>query len=114
MRIKIENLKCHCLIGLYPKERQRKQPLILEIEYDYELQANPDAENTDGMVDYDALSRRVKEFVNQSRYQLLETLAQAVIELIFENQKIREAKVTIKKPRALKPALVSVIFEKSR
>jgi len=114
MRIKIENLKCFCLIGLYPKERQKKQPLVLEIEYDYDPLVNPASENVAEIVDYHALSQRVKELVTQSRYQLLETLAQAVMDLIFENQKISYGKVCIKKPRALKPALVCVIFEKTR
>jgi dihydroneopterin aldolase len=54
------------------------------------------------------------EQTQKSSYQLLETLAAALMETIFESPKISYGKVCIKKPRALRPALVSVVFEKSR
>ncbi len=114
MRIKIENLKCHCVIGLYPNERQKKQPLILDIEYEYDPKTNSLSENISEIVDYHALSKRMVEQTQKSSYQLLETLAAALMETIFESPKISYGKVCIRKPRALRPALVSVVFEKSR
>ncbi len=114
MRIKIENLKCPCIIGLYKNERKKKQPLILDIEYEYNPQISLVSENATQIVDYHTLSQMLVAQAQKSSFLLIETLAQALMETIFENQKITYAKVTIKKPRALRPALVSVIHEKTR
>ncbi len=102
------------MIGLYPVERKKKQSLILDIEYEYEPEINLVSENATSIVDYHDLSRLLVKQAQQSKYLLLETLAQALMNTLFEYQKISYAKVTIKKPRALKPALVSVVFEKTR
>jgi dihydroneopterin aldolase len=109
--IKIKNLKIDTVIGVYEFEKKRKRPIILNFEIELHAQevADDDLANT---IDYDKVASIASEISTDYKYNLIETLAQKIIEQIMLDKKIKRCKLEIDKPKAVKDAeSVSATFE---
>jgi dihydroneopterin aldolase/D-erythro-7,8-dihydroneopterin triphosphate epimerase len=114
--IHIRDLALRCVIGVYPEERDIRQDVILNLRLGTGSVA--DAARTDRIedtVDYKALKLRVMDLVENSAFQLIETLADRVAALCLEDPRVLVARVTVDKPGALRYARsVAVEVERSR
>ncbi|MEE9254888.1 MAG: dihydroneopterin aldolase [Pseudomonadales bacterium] len=100
-RIYIHHLTVDTVIGVRPWEREVRQTLILDLELGIDAAragANDALEET---LDYAEVARLVTEFVEQSEFQLLERLAQAVAELLHERLAPPWVRIRIAKPGAI-------------
>jgi dihydroneopterin aldolase len=100
----IEALRVDAIIGVYDQERTNKQPLILDIEMQYDAQQASLSDNLKYALDYHALSDDIHTFVAASSYQLIEALAQAVAERILSNPLVKAVDLKLSKPQALDKA----------
>ena len=101
----IEGLEIDCLIGLADWERMVKQAVVLDLRLGVDvagMAAKDRVEETD--LNTKALSRRLKEFVGASEYQLIETLAEKVAGLVLAEFPVRWVELRLSKPRALRGA----------
>ena len=72
----VQDLKITCIVGIYPKERELLQNLFLDVEFDLDF---GDAENTEDVshtVDYAEVSNLLESWVQDEKFQLIETLAE--------------------------------------
>ncbi len=114
-RIDIHALRASTIIGVHPEEREQEQQLLFDLRLYTDFTRAAQTDDLTHSVDYDALSRRVIVFVNSSSFRLLETVAARVIDLIFEEERIDAATVTVTKPAALHDArAVSVTLHRRR
>ena len=111
----IRGLRTEAIIGVYDWEREIRQPLVLDLDLASDNRA---AAATDGIaeaVDYDAISQRVLAYVRDSRFQLIETLAERVAAIVLEEFGIEWLRLRISKPGAVAVADdVGVIIERGR
>lgn len=111
----IRGLRVEAIIGVFDWERTIRQPLVLHLDLASDNRA---AAATDGIaeaVDYDAISKRVLAYVRDSRFQLIETLAERVAALVREEFDIPWLRLTISKPGAVAEADdVGVIIERGQ
>ena len=109
----IKGLKADAVIGVYDWERDIRQNLVLDLELASDNRA---AAATDGIaeaVDYDAISRRVLAYVQASEFQLIETLAEQVAELVQTEFSVPWICLRLAKPGAVAEAdEVGVIIER--
>ena len=91
-QIFIQDLKCYATIGIFDWERKTKQPLVINITLDISKLKNPKDHITD-TVDYKSLSRKINDLVENSSYQLIETLGIEIAKICLEDQKVINAKV---------------------
>ncbi len=111
----IEALEIDTLIGIYDWERRIRQTLRFDLEmaFDNTLPAASDA-ITDTL-DYKAVSKRLIEFVGQSEFGLVETLAERCAELIRREFAVPWLRLKLSKPGAVRGAVaVGVIIERGR
>lgn len=111
----IEALEIEALIGIYDWERRVRQPLLFDIEmlFDNRVPAATDA--IADTLDYKAVSVRVVDFVSQSGFGLVETLAENVAALILEEFPVRRLRLKLSKPGAVRGARsVGVRIERER
>ena len=114
-RILIQQLVIPAMIGVYSKERETLQPLV----FDFDIELNADLTRsfkTDDIadtVDYAKVCRVVREYVQNTQFQLLESLAKHVCEQLLSQFPISKCAVKItKKPADLKDVLgVAVEYE---
>jgi 7,8-dihydroneopterin aldolase/epimerase/oxygenase len=102
-------------IGVYDDERLAPQPIRVDLELGVISPDDPTAEELGQVVDYAALTRRVRELVGSRHFDLVETMAEALAALCLEDQRVISARVRIEKPNAIPDAAgVGVEVERRR
>ena len=100
----VDELKVDAIIGVNPEERTIKQPLHISLSFQTDIEKAAETDDIKSSVDYDYLTQNVKRFVEQSSFQLIETLAEEVAHLILSDQRIHSLSLFIYKPNAIKDA----------
>jgi 7,8-dihydroneopterin aldolase/epimerase/oxygenase len=101
----IENLKITCIVGIYEKERELKQNLFLDIEMDLDFGDAATTEDVSHTVDYAEVSDAIEEWVQEKKFQLIETLAEQGCQLIFDKwSMVQRCYIKVKKPAAVPQA----------
>jgi len=101
-RIHIRELAVRCIIGLHPEERREKQDVIVSLALSTDLGRAGRSDNADDALDYRELKKRVLALVEDSRFHLLEALAEAIAQACLETAGVDEVQVTVDKPGALR------------
>ena len=114
-QIFIEDIKCYATIGINKWEKQTKQPLVVSLTLDIKKMPRNNKDKIYETIDYKELVYKIKNFVENSNYELIETLGKEVAYLCLENAKVYNAKIKIDKLKALKAARsVGVIIYRSK
>ena len=79
----IEDLRIDTIIGIYDWEREVKQTIALDIEMAADNVKPASSENIDDALNYKAVSKRMIAFTEESQFQLVETLAESLVEIIM-------------------------------
>lgn len=101
MLIRIKSLEIPAIIGIYEEERTQPQPVVINAEITYKEGQNFSHDTLENAIDYEALTEDITQLVTESRFQLLENLAQAILDLMMDDSRIAQAQVEIDKPKAL-------------
>jgi D-erythro-7,8-dihydroneopterin triphosphate epimerase len=99
--IRIHDLKLRCIIGNNPAEREKKQEIILQLEFEIDGEMACRSDMLTDTVDYYDLERQVSHFVQQSSFKLIERLAAGVLELVLSYPLVKRAVVSCTKPGVL-------------
>lgn len=111
--IYINELRIETVIGIFDWERQIKQPVVLDVELAGDCATAAAGDKVEDTVDYKAVSKRLIEFVGESEFQLVETLAERCAALIREEFSVPWVRLRLSKPGALRGARdVGVIIER--
>ncbi len=111
----IQGLKIDCVIGIYDWERKIRQDITLDIEMSTDIKVASETDHIDQTLDYKAVSKRLIEFVQGSEFQLVETLAEKITQIIIKEFGVEKVKLTLNKGEAVTGANgVGVIIERSR
>ena len=113
-QIQIRQLKLNAVIGVYPREREAPQPVIMDLSLHTDLQEAGRSDQLSETIDYAALVARVRKAVAKSRFQLLEALAEHIADLCLHEPRIAAVDVTVAKPGALLGIGVAVTMRRSR
>lgn len=98
----IYGLRVDTIIGIYDWEKQAEQPLIFDIELTTRLIDSAKSDAINDTVNYKTVSDDVIEWVQASRFELIETLAEQLCTyLIKRYPKIQEIALTLNKPHAV-------------
>ncbi len=99
-RLVIHDLKAECRIGAFDWERERPQPIWIDLELAIDAAKAARRDDVQAAVDYGHLVTSVKGLAEGKTYQLLETLAEDVAALVLEEFRVPQVRVQVKK-RAL-------------
>jgi len=106
-------LRIETTIGIYDWEKNIKQPVILDIEMASDIAKGAASDRIDDALDYKAVSKRLKQFVGESRFELVETLAERCAAIIREEFGVPWVRLTLNKAGAITDADgVGVIIER--
>ena len=100
----IEQLEVQALIGIYDWERRIRQPLWFDIEMQFDNRVPAASDNIEHTLDYKAISKRVTAYVEASGFGLVETLAERVAELVLSEFPVRQIRLKLSKPGAVRGA----------
>ena len=114
-KVFIEALQIECVIGIYEWERTIKQPIVLDIEMTFDNTVPAASDNIEHTLDYKAISKRLIQFVSESSFGLVETLAERCCEIIINEFNVSKVNLKLSKIGAVRGAkAVGVKFTRSR
>lgn len=101
-QIYIRDFALRCIIGLYPEERTNKQDVIINVTMGTDLNAAGKSDDLNDTVDYKTIKLNILSFVENSSFNLIESLAEGIATICLKDAKVQSATVTIDKPGALR------------
>lgn len=111
----LRGLRVDAVIGAYDWERQIRQTLSLDLEMGADVAAAANSDDLADALDYYTVSQRIKEFVEASEFQLIETLAERLAELVLGEFSVAWLRLTLAKPGAIRDCqAVGVSIERRR
>jgi len=97
--IQLRGLRVVCIVGVLPEERERPQPIELDIDIYTDLSAAGKSDDLADTVDYGAAAEAATEICLSSKAQLLEHLAQRIADQLLLLTPVSAVDITIKKIR---------------
>lgn len=111
--IYIRNLRIECVIGVFEWERRIRQTVALDLDLAADVARAAASDRLADTVDYKAIAKRLIEYVGQSQFQLVETLAEKVAEIVRTEFGVQWVRVRVNKKGALRHATdVGVVVER--
>ena len=109
----IKDLRVDTVIGVYQWEREIYQTLLLSIDMATDASEPAKSDELALALDYKAVSDRISDFVSSSEFQLIETLAERLANILMSEFKLPWLRLAISKPGAVDMAIdVGVIIER--
>jgi 7,8-dihydroneopterin aldolase/epimerase/oxygenase len=109
----LRDLRIETVIGIYDWERRIKQTVSLDLEMGADIRKAAASDHIDDTLNYKAVAKRLIEFVGASEYQLVETLAERIAELVLGEFQVPWLRLTVNKTGAVRGARdVGIVIER--
>lgn len=100
-KVFLTGLIVNTIVGIYPEERVKKQPIIIDLELGCDIRKAAKSGDIADALDYHALSLALVEFIEKSRYGLIEAMAEDIATLILTQYPVKWLQLKLHKPEAL-------------
>lgn len=113
-KIFLRGLEVQTVIGIWDWERQIRQTVRLDLELGTDVRKAARADDIEAARDYKAVAKRLIAFIEASRYQLVETLAEALAEVVIKEFDVPWVRLSVAKPGAIEGSReVGIVIERS-
>lgn len=113
-RIFLRELEVPAVIGIWEWERRIEQTVRLDLEIAADVRAAAADDSIDAALNYKDIAKRIIAFTSESRFQLVESLAEAVARIIVTEYAVPWVRVSVAKPGAIEGSReVGVLIERS-
>ena len=109
----ISDLRIETVIGIYDWEREIRQIISIDLEMAADNRRAAATESIDDALNYKAVAKRLIQFVEDSEFQLVETLAERIAEIVIDEFDVDWLRLKLGKPGAVTGSReVGVIIER--
>ena len=109
----IRDLKIETVIGVNDWEREVRQTVSLDLEMATDIHAAAETDDIADTIDYKAVAKRLIDFVEGTDFQLVESIAERVSDIIREEFGVSWVRLRVSKPGAVTGAQdVGVVIER--
>ncbi len=110
----LHDLRIETVIGIWDWERKIRQTVAIDLDMSADIRKAADSDSVDDTLNYKLVSKRLQQFVGDSSFQLVETLAEKIAALILDEFGVEWVRVRVNKPGAVRGARdVGVVIERS-
>lgn len=111
--IYIQDLKVETIIGINNWEREVRQTVSFDLEMACDIRKAAQSDHIDDALNYKTIAKRLIQFIDESNFFLIETLAERCAEIVLNEFDVRWLKLRISKPGAIRGSRdVGVIIER--
>ena len=111
----IKQLEIETIIGINDWERKVRQKVCIDLEMATDIREAGKTDSIDDTLNYKTIAKRIIQFVESSKFLLIEALAENVAAIILEEFQVPWLKLTLSKPGAIRGSRdVGVIIERGR
>lgn len=101
-KIFLHELKIETIIGIWEWERKIRQTVVIDLEMSANIAKAAATDDVADTLNYKSVAKRVQGFVADSRFQLVETLAEKIAEIIRDEFDVAWVRVKVHKPGAIR------------
>lgn len=113
--IYISDLRIETIIGIYGWERRTRQTVVLDIEMGTDIRKASASDDVEDTLNYKTVAERLFEFVGGSEFELIETLAEQISDILLNEFNVPWLRLKLNKQGALKGVRdVGVIIERGQ
>lgn len=111
--IYLHGLTVDAVIGIWEWERKIRQKVVIDIDMDADIRKAAASDSVEDTLNYKLVAKRVIELAETSGFQLVETLAERVADIVRNEFGVPWVRVKINKPGAIRGSRdVGVIIER--
>ena len=111
----LRDLRVETVIGIYDWEREIRQTVVLDLEMSSDVRRAAASDSIEDAINYKAVAKRLTGFVEASRFQLVETLAERCAEIVLQEFDVEWLRLSLNKIGAVSGARdVGVLIERGR
>lgn len=111
----IRELKIQTVIGVFEWERAIRQTVVLDLEMASDVARAAATDQLEDALDYKAVTSRVVQFVEDSSFQLVETLAESIATILRDEFGVPWLRLRVSKPGAIHGSKdVGVLIERGK
>ncbi len=101
-KIFLRELKVDTIIGIWDWERKIRQTIVIDLEMSADIAKAAATDDIKDTLDYKGVAKRVQQFVAESSFQLVETLAERIAGIIRDEFDVAWVRVQVHKPGAIR------------
>jgi dihydroneopterin aldolase len=114
-RIFLRGLAVDCIIGFIDWERRVKQTVVIDLEMSIDCRQAAIRDDVAETLNYKTVAKRLIAFVQESNFNLVETLVERIADLILAEFGVAWVRVTLSKPGAIRGSRdVGVTIERTQ
>ena len=114
-KIILTDLRIDAVIGIWDWEKRNPQTITIDLEMLTDIKKASQSDSIKDALDYKTVSKRVKQFIQESQFNLIETLAENVAKIILEEFDVQWLKLKISKPFAIRDSKnIGVCIERTK
>ena len=98
----LNELKVDTVIGIWDWERKIHQTVVINLEMSADIAKAAKTDSVDDTLNYKQVAKRVQQFVGDSSFQLVETLAENIAAIIRDEFDVAWVRVSVNKPGAIR------------
>ena len=112
-KIFLQELKIDTVIGIWEWERKIRQTVIIDLEMAADIARAAATDDVADTLNYKSVAKRIQQFVGESSFQLVETLAERIAGIVRDEFGVAWVRVTVHKPGAIRGSRdVGVMIER--
>lgn len=98
----VRDLKVGTVVGIYAWERKIRQTVSIDLDMANDNRVPAASDDIQDAVDYKSVSKRVITMVEEAEYNLVETMAEDIANIILDEFSIPWVRVRVAKPGAVR------------
>lgn len=111
----LRDLRVEAIIGIFDWERAATQTVTIDIEMATDVARAAASDSIDAALNYKSVAKRLIAFAEESRFALVETLAESLARIVITEFDVPHVKISVSKPGAIEGSQdVGVMIERTR
>ena len=113
-KIILTELKIETGIGIWEGEKRTPQTILIDLEMQTDIKKASETDSIEDALDYKAITKRIKDFMENNQFELIETLAERIAQLILQEFNVPWLRLSVSKPFAIRDSKnVGLTIERS-
>jgi dihydroneopterin aldolase len=109
----LHDLRIETVIGIWEWERKIRQTVAIDLDMSADIARAAATDSVDDTLNYKLVAKRLQEFVGESSFQLVETLAEKIAGVVLDEFDVDWVRVKVNKPGAIRGSRdVGVMIER--
>lgn len=109
----LHDLRVETVIGIWGWERKIRQTVAIDLDMSADIRKAAASDSVEDTLNYKLVAKRVQQFVADSSFQLVETLAEKIAEIVLGEFDVAWVRVRVNKPGAIRGARdVGILIER--